>query len=147
MLFTLLIATIGAALAQEPTETVPVSVNAAATLDATHQNTGEPIHVWVETVTPLLRWPDSDLAVGGTAIGEELEEDLVLVAAGCTCTRKLHEAAERLGWSSLDESAGEGYHRSTNHEKTRAAASSDADLKRATRERQSARRLNLVVGR
>ena len=73
------------------------------------------------------------------------KDSLEAVAAGCPCPAALHEEVARLACVSLDESAGEGYHRSTNHEHVRAASSTDASLKRKTRERQMLAHLKRFV--
>ncbi len=74
MWFALIIAFTEPALAQDPS---PPAAAPSTT------------HVWVETVTPLLRWPDAELSVGDTALYEKLEivtrkDDMIRVRRGMT---------------------------------------------------------------
>ena len=80
-------------------------------------------------------------------IWARLEQDLVAVAAGHPCSAALTAEVERLCFSALDESPCEGYHRSTNFEKTRACGSKDVHLKSTVRERQSLQSLKAFVRR
>lgn len=58
-------------------------------------------------------------------------------AGGAPCSDNLRAFADRLTHILLDESCGEGYHRSINHERQRAPASSMPHLKRQTRIKQT----------
>jgi len=60
---------------------------------------------------------------------------IVMRAAGGALTDVLCDFIKRICWSSLDESAGEGYHRGTNLEQIRAPSSTQAHLKRKSREK------------
>ena len=67
--------------------------------------------------------------------------DLEQRAAGGEVAPRHQQMVKVIKYSPLDESAGEGYHRGTTHEKKRAAASSDKHLKQAARARPSIAKL------
>jgi len=73
------------------------------------------------------------------------QASVAAVAAGCPCPYALWKEVQRMCLASGDESAGEGYHRGTNHEKLRAASSTDASLKRKVREKQVVKNLKGFV--
>ena len=62
-----------------------------------------------------------------------LEADLLARAAGGPCSDALKAEVKRIRHTPFDESCGEGYHRTTNHEKVRAPSATVAHLKRQTR--------------
>ena len=64
-----------------------------------------------------------------------LESDIRRVALGDEASPELLEYIELLALTSLDESAGEGFHRATNAERTRAPSSRMVHLKGTTRHR------------
>jgi len=68
-------------------------------------------------------------------------DDLEQRALGGPLTPALKLFVDRMNDVGLDESAGEGWHRSTNHEHCRARAAKHVHLKRAGREKQNVRRL------
>lgn len=70
-----------------------------------------------------------------------LEDDLEQLANGGSLSERLGEEVRRLNICPLDESTGEGYHRSTHHEKRRAEASNAAHLKAATRLKENVARV------
>jgi hypothetical protein len=70
-------------------------------------------------------------------VWRRLENDIRIVAAGGECSEALAKEVRLINWSSLDESAGEGYHRYTNIEATRARGSKMIHLKGESRHRQN----------
>ena len=68
-----------------------------------------------------------DLVTQGHMI--RLEDHLTTLANGGAMHPDLDEEVEFVNLSALDESPGEGFHRSSNHEKTRSLASSSRHLK------------------
>ena len=61
------------------------------------------------------------------------DDDLKVVAAGGDCSPKLRKEVQKMKETPLDESAGEGYHRSTHLTRIRARASTIAYVKMSTR--------------
>ena len=66
-------------------------------------------------------------------LGEHLRGDLERQRDDDVCSPALAMAIQEYRWTPLDESAGEGYHRSTHHVLQRAPGSSDPYVKQATR--------------
>ena len=60
-------------------------------------------------------------------------DDLKTLATTGVCSARLAAEVKAINWLMLDEGAGEGYHRSTNAELTRATGSSTAHLKQTPR--------------
>ena len=73
-------------------------------------------------------------------IWRRLEGDVRRVANGEEASAELAKDVNLINWPSLDESAGEGYHRATNAEKTRARNASMMHLKGTARHKQHLRR-------
>jgi len=69
-------------------------------------------------------------------IWRRLEGDIRRRAAGQDATKELLEEVKTINLASLDEGAGEGLHRSTNHEKTRAPGCKMVHLKGTARHKQ-----------
>ena len=74
-------------------------------------------------------------------IWNRLHSDIKLRADGGAVTEELAKEVKLINDTGLDESAGEGWHRSCNHEKTRAPSSSLVHLKRTTRQKAILRNL------
>jgi hypothetical protein len=72
-------------------------------------------------------------------------DDLEALAAGGVCTPSLQEEVVVVNDTPLDESAGEGYHRSTNCTRIRARNSSTAFVKQSTRTPQNVAQLKGLV--
>jgi len=68
-------------------------------------------------------------------IWSRLKDDLRIRASGGEVTAALAKEVQLISDAGLDESAGEGWHRSCNHEKTRARNSSLVHLKRTVRQK------------
>jgi hypothetical protein len=66
-------------------------------------------------------------------IWRRLESDIRQVAGGAEPSDALTEEVDLINATSLDESAGEGYHRASNHEHTRAPGAKMLHLKNTTR--------------
>jgi len=64
---------------------------------------------------------------------ERFEDAVRDVKDGGRPTASLHAEITAMKWATMDEGRGEGYHRSTNREKVRAASSTQAHLKQCTR--------------
>jgi len=75
--------------------------------------------------------PDHDPATRD--IVARLEHDLDVRASGGPCSAALAAEASAIKRTPLDESCGEGFHRTTNHEKVRAPSAATAHLKRQNR--------------
>lgn len=81
--------------------------------------------------------PDSQHDPLTLDILERLAEDIEVVADGGECSSALAAEIACLNTAPLDESAGEGYHRSTNCERIRCAGATTEYLKQSTRFRQN----------
>jgi len=74
-----------------------------------------------------------------------LQADLEQRAQGGDITPALQHMLDRMGDISLDESGGEGFHRSTNHEHCRARAAKNVHLKRTVRQNKTIRTVKTLM--